>query len=106
MDEILHQLETMGNHCSLAFIGICRGFIIPGFFRWCEMNFVHPQYVQQLARVATNRPLPSSVASGGAAHAGATASAPRAGAWQGGMPCVWRLYFHRSHLLKTWVDEG
>ena len=41
MDKILHHLETMGNHCLL---GICRGTIIPGFLRWCEMDFAHPQY--------------------------------------------------------------
>ena len=29
------------------FIGIYRGSILPGFLRWCEMDFVHPQYVRQ-----------------------------------------------------------
>ena len=26
------------------FVGIYKGIIIPGFLRWCEMDFVHPQY--------------------------------------------------------------
>ena len=37
MDELLHHFETMGNHC---FIGIYRMSVIPGFLRWCEMDFV------------------------------------------------------------------
>ena len=41
MDEILHRFETMGSHCLLVFTG--ESFI-PGFLRWCEMDFVHPQY--------------------------------------------------------------
>ena len=41
MDEILHHLETIKKP---LFMGIYRGFIIPGFLRWCEMDFVHPQY--------------------------------------------------------------
>ena len=28
------------------FVGILRGIIVPGFLRWCEMDFVHPQYVK------------------------------------------------------------
>ena len=41
LDEILHHFETMGNQCI---VGIYKGSIIPGFLRWCEMDFVHPQY--------------------------------------------------------------
>ena len=41
MDEILHHFETMGNRLLLAFY---RAIIIPGFLRWCEADFVHPQY--------------------------------------------------------------
>ena len=29
---------------TLRFVGIYRGIIIPGILRWCEMDFVHPQY--------------------------------------------------------------
>ena len=35
MDEIPHHFETMGNHCLLTFAGES----------WCEMDFVHPQYM-------------------------------------------------------------
>ena len=43
VDEILHHVvEIMENHFLLH--GICRGIIIPGFLRWWEMDFVHPQY--------------------------------------------------------------
>ena len=34
-----HHLETMGNHYD-----IYRGIVILGLLRWCEMDFVHPQY--------------------------------------------------------------
>ena len=36
MDEILHHLS---NHETPLFVGICRGINIPGFLRWCEMDF-------------------------------------------------------------------
>ena len=26
------------------FVGIYRGIIIPGFLRWCKLDFVHPQF--------------------------------------------------------------
>ena len=38
MHEILHHFEAM------LFVGIDRGIIIQGLLRWCEMDFVHPQY--------------------------------------------------------------
>ena len=31
---------------TLLFVGIYRGINIPGFLRWCELDFVHPQYLQ------------------------------------------------------------
>ena len=34
----------LGIHEKPLFIGIYRGLILPGFLRWCEMDFVHPQY--------------------------------------------------------------
>ena len=43
MDEILHQLEAMGKTKS---VGIYKGIMIPGFLRWCEMDFVQPQSYQ------------------------------------------------------------
>ena len=30
---------------TTTFVGIYTGVIIPGFLRWCEMDFVHPHYV-------------------------------------------------------------
>ena len=41
MDEILHHLRTMGNHCLLVFTGESS---FQGVLRRCEMDFVHPQY--------------------------------------------------------------
>ena len=38
-------LDTHGNPLC---IGIYRGIIIPRFLRWCEMDFVHPQYTRFL----------------------------------------------------------
>ena len=35
--------HRVGNHGEPLFMGIYRGFIIPGFL-WCEMDFVHPQH--------------------------------------------------------------
>ena len=35
-----YHMETMENHCSLLLTGEPR--IIPGFLRWCEMEFVQP----------------------------------------------------------------
>ena len=46
MDEMLHHLETMGNHC---FVGLCNGII--GHRVSQVQDFVHPQYVK---RVRTN----------------------------------------------------
>ena len=42
MDGILHRFETMRNHDLLVVAG---AIIIPGFLRWCEMDFVPPQYI-------------------------------------------------------------
>ena len=33
----------LGNHWKLWLVGIYRGINIPGFLRWCEMDFVRPQ---------------------------------------------------------------
>ena len=42
MDEIhSHHFETMAE--TITFVGIHGRIIIPGL-RWCEMDFVHPQY--------------------------------------------------------------
>ena len=41
MDEILHQLEAMGNH-GLAFTGESKHS--RDSERWCGMDIVHPQY--------------------------------------------------------------
>ena len=38
MDEILHHVEPMRNHC---FVGIYGGIIIPGFLRWCRISSIH-----------------------------------------------------------------
>ena len=40
MDEILHHFEAMVE--TIAFVGIYRGIIMPGFLRWSEMDLVHP----------------------------------------------------------------
>ena len=32
------------DHGNPLFAGIYRGIIIPGFLRWCGMDFIHPQY--------------------------------------------------------------
>ena len=40
MGATLHHLETMG-----IVYWYLQGIIIPGFLRWCEMDFVDPQYV-------------------------------------------------------------
>ena len=37
MDEILHHLQTMGNHCLLVFTGESNQK--PGFLRWCLRGF-------------------------------------------------------------------
>ena len=34
---------TLTPRLKQLLAGIYRGIIIPGFFRWCEMDFVHPQ---------------------------------------------------------------
>ena len=36
-DETLHHLS---NHETPLFVGIYQGISIPGFLRWCEMDFV------------------------------------------------------------------
>ena len=36
---------TLKPWLKSLFAGICRGIIIPGFLRWCEMGFVHPQHL-------------------------------------------------------------
>ena len=41
------------------FVGICRGIIIPGFLRWCETDFVHPQYFRLKHHQAQGRKTPS-----------------------------------------------
>ena len=41
MDKILQQVKAMGKR---LFVGIYKGIIIPWFLRWCEMDFVRPQY--------------------------------------------------------------
>ena len=38
----------LGNHGKPLFVGIYREIMIPGFLRWCEMDFVHPQYVHEI----------------------------------------------------------
>ena len=43
----LHTVDArnpapFGNHGKPVFVGIYQGIIIPGFLRWCEMDFVHP----------------------------------------------------------------
>ena len=41
--SISHHFETMVE----PIVGIYKGIIISdisGFLRWCEMDFVHPQY--------------------------------------------------------------
>ena len=34
----------LGIHEKPLFVCICRGDRILAFLRWCEMDFVHPQY--------------------------------------------------------------
>ena len=41
-DGILH----LSNREPPLFVGIYWGINIPGLLRWCEMDFVHPQYVR------------------------------------------------------------
>ena len=55
MDVILHHLKTMGNHGRPLFIGIYRGFIIPGILRWCEMDFVHSMNPREAIRLFSPR---------------------------------------------------
>ena len=38
-NSISHHFETIDNH----FDGTYGGISMPGFLRWCEMDFVHPQ---------------------------------------------------------------
>ena len=38
----------LGNHKKPLSVGIYKGIIIPGLLGWCEMDFVHPQYVRVL----------------------------------------------------------
>ena len=42
MDEILHHLETMVETIVCWYLQGNQQK--PGFLRWCEMDFVHPQY--------------------------------------------------------------
>ena len=42
--SVSHHYETIGNHCALEFTGASS---VPGFFRWCEMDFVHPEYFEK-----------------------------------------------------------
>ena len=35
---------TLSKHGKPLFVAIYREHIIPGFLRWCETDFVHPQY--------------------------------------------------------------
>ena len=32
---------------TIVLVGIYRRIIIPGFLRWCEMDFVHPRWFEQ-----------------------------------------------------------
>ena len=41
VDELHPALHS--NHDDPLFVGIYKGIIIPGFLRWCETDFVHPQ---------------------------------------------------------------
>ena len=43
MDEI--RFAPLGNHGQPLIVGIYRETITLGFARWCEIDFVHPQYV-------------------------------------------------------------
>ena len=47
MDKILHHLGTMGNRCSSVSTRVSS---FPGFLRWCESDFVHPQYVPHIPK--------------------------------------------------------
>ena len=42
--SISHHFETMRHHCLLVFIVFTRESSFMLFFRWCELDFVHPQY--------------------------------------------------------------
>ena len=37
---------------TMTFVSIYRGMITPGLLRWCELDFVHPQYGGSLVLVA------------------------------------------------------
>ena len=37
-------MVAKSGHGRLLFVGIYRGAIISVFLRWCEVDFVHPQY--------------------------------------------------------------
>ena len=45
--------ETGGFHRLTVVCGICRGGIIPGFLRWCEMGFVQQYCLLKLQHVFT-----------------------------------------------------
>ena len=39
-----HSGTPLGNHGKPLPVGIYRRIIVPGFLRWREMDFVHPQF--------------------------------------------------------------